>query len=124
MLVNILTRDDVQVDITMLYEVAGDDEAYINTMITTFLQNIPPALEKIENAFAEKDYDALHKAAHYAKSSFSVIKVDDVFTYMQQIEQASKHRTGIDTFPPLIKYIKDKYKIAEQLLLERFAAKA
>lgn len=121
---HVFTKEGVAVDVSMLYEVAGDDIAYINTMVSTFLENMPPAINKIETAFAEGDHDSLYKAAHYAKSSFSVIKISDVFTYVQDIERVAKQKLDLNTLPPLIKYVKEKFAIAEKVLLERFGTAA
>src|SRR5207237_44222 len=40
----ILTQGEVAVDLSMLYDIAMNDESYIKTMVLTFLENMPVTL--------------------------------------------------------------------------------
>jgi CheY-like chemotaxis protein len=117
---NILSTKEVAVDISMLYEIAGNDEPYIETMIRTFLENMPGSLEKIAQAFKEQDWENVYRAAHYAKSSLSVIKIDDMFDCALKIETNAKHKVDLLAISPLLTKMQQKFKLAEQLLFARF----
>jgi CheY-like chemotaxis protein/HPt (histidine-containing phosphotransfer) domain-containing protein len=117
---SILSKNGVQVDLTMVYDVAGDDNSYVTAIVDAFLANMPPTIHKMEMALAEKDYDALYKAAHYAKSSFSIIVVDDVYKSLQTVEQNAKHKSGLHQLPSLIDEVGQKLLVAKQLLEESF----
>lgn len=116
----ILSTSNVAVDIGMLYEIAGDDSAYINTMITTFLENMPKTLAKIEADLAAEDWDNLYRSAHYAKSSLSVIKISDTIDWVQKIEERAKAKHDVETIPALLNRLKENYAIGEKLLLQKF----
>ncbi len=118
---NVLNNPNVSVDISMLYEIAGNDDAYIRNMIATFLEVSPVTLAKIETAYNNSDWENLYKAAHYAKSSLAVIKVADMYEWVTTIEYKAKNKVELDTLFPLIELLKDKYIVVEKLLSEKFS---
>lgn len=117
---HLITMGDVTVDISMLYEIAGNDEDYIHTMVSTFLENMPVTIEKIEFSLRDRDYDTLFKSAHYAKSSLSVIKINSMFEWVERIEQLAKNKMDLGELPVLVNQVVKKYMQAEKLLLQKF----
>lgn len=117
---NTLSSGKVTVDISMLYEISGDDKSYIGLMVHTFVENMPETVRKMENYLQQKDYDNLYKMAHYAKSSLSVIKVSDARELVEKIELLAKQRKDVETIPLLLREVKEKTEEAEQLLLVEF----
>lgn len=120
---NILTEADTVVDISMLYEIAGNDDLYIKTMISTFLENLPMVIVKIETAYNSLDWDNVFRSAHYAKSSLSVIKISDIYEWVAKIEHNARFKVELDTIPGLIILIKEKFKVVEHILNEKFSFK-
>lgn len=78
----ILRNEDVAVDISMLYDVSGNDESYVRTMVQTFLKHMPNYLQAIESSLRKEDWDNVFKTAHFAKSSLSVIRVIEMYDYV------------------------------------------
>ena len=115
---HILTNQQVSVDVTMLYEISGDDEIYIGLMIQTFLQNMPGTLKNIDESLLNKDWEGLYKAAHYAKSSLSVIRVSGMFEAVLAVEERAKKRIELDTLPMLVMQIKQCFLLAEEVLVK------
>lgn len=111
-----VSSGDVQVDLSMLYELAGDDKDYKVTIINMFLQSMPETIAKIEQAIAMQDWDQVQKSAHYAKSSVSVVQVPDLFHLSHQIELAAKNRTNLDAIPDDLVVLRKKYASVEQFL--------
>ncbi len=118
---NIISNGNTSVDISMLYEIAENDEAYIKMMITTFLENLPMVIQKIETAYASQDWENVFRSAHYAKSSLSVIKIADIFDWIITIESCAKKRIDLDSIPELIENIKARFLNVEEILNERFS---
>ena len=118
---NILSNSNTSVDISMLYEIAENDEAYIKMMITTFLGNLPMVIQQIETAYASQDWENVFRSAHYAKSSLSVIKIADIFDWIITIESCAKKRIDLDSIPELIKNIKARFLNVEEILNEKFS---
>lgn len=118
---NIISNSNTSVDISMLYEIAENDEAYIKMMITTFLGNLPMVIQKIETAYASQDWENVFRSAHYAKSSLSVIKIADIFEWIITIETCAKKRIDLDSIPELIRNIKARFLNVEDILNEKFS---
>ena len=118
---NILSDSNTSVDISMLYEIAENDEAYIKMMITTFLGNLPMVIQQIETAYASQDWENVFRSAHYAKSSLSVIKIADIFDWIITIESCAKKRIDLDSIPELIRNIKARFLNVEEILNEKFS---
>lgn len=117
---NLLTNGDVVVDVSMIYEVAGDDESYIEMMISTFLETVPVTLQKMEDALQQKNFETLYQMAHYSKSSFSVIKISDTITIVQSIEKKAKTQSDVDELPGLLQRVVSNFEIAKELLIKKF----
>lgn len=120
---NILGNHEVAIDLSMLYEIAGNDPAYINTMISTFLENMPVTIGKIETNFQAEDWENLYRSAHYAKSSLSVIKIADMYDWVTTIEQSARRKVDLAALPELIERVKQKFVIVEKILSEKFSLK-
>jgi CheY-like chemotaxis protein len=118
----ILNKEDVVVDISMLYEVAADDENYIQLMISTFIENMPTTIERIEKSYSEGDYDELYRAAHYAKSSLSVIKINEMLEWVKEIEASAKYKKNFEMLPELIEKVKTRFAVARQMLQSKIQA--
>jgi HPt (histidine-containing phosphotransfer) domain-containing protein len=117
---SIFKSGNVTVDISMLYDIAGNDEVFIRKMVYTFLDNIPSNVEKITSFHSQQDWESLYKAAHYTKSSLSIIKINDLYAVAQQIETNAKTCTNLDELSALIETLASQLSVAEQLLLENF----
>lgn len=78
-------NQQVHIDLGLLYDVCGSDHATIQTMLSMFLNNMPGSLAKLDEAIQQKDYDAIYKAAHFMKSSLSVIKVEEMYNAVVDI---------------------------------------
>jgi len=79
---------------------------------------MPETIEKIETAFDQEQWDPLSKAAHYAKSSLSVINVEELRLLMAKIEQSAKKLENLDQLGPVVVLVKIKYKQVEDYLRE------
>jgi len=113
----------VVVDVSMLYDIMGNDEEYINTMITIFLDHMPVTINKLDAFYHQSDWENVYKSAHYAKSSLSVIKVAAVFECVFKIENNAKNKVNLHEIPALLVQIKQKFAIVENILKERISFK-
>jgi CheY-like chemotaxis protein len=88
--------DTVTVDLNFLLEIAENDIPYIQLMIKTFLENMPPVIRKMRQFNIEGDKDNLAKTAHFAKSSLSVIQIQQMLDQARQIETDAKSKSFSD----------------------------
>jgi CheY-like chemotaxis protein len=111
-----LSDGEVTVDLSYLDELAASDTAYIKTMISLFLENMPATLDKMELYNNKSDWENLYRTAHYAKSSLSVIKIKQLFELSQQIENTVRLNKDYSTNASMIGNMKEVYAKAEKLL--------
>ena len=116
----ILTEKGIAVDISMLYDISGDDESYISIMIHTFLENMPVTIAKMEESLRNHEWDSLSKLAHFAKSSLSVIKVNEMFEAVITVEETAKKRVHLSQLSGLVEKIKEAFIKADEILAKKF----
>jgi HPt (histidine-containing phosphotransfer) domain-containing protein len=117
----LLTYDDVVVDISMLYDVAANDEAYIKLMADTFLKTVPAYLTNINESFQKGDFEALYQSAHKMKSTLSIVKINDMLEWVKQIEQYAKQKNNDQALAGLLEKVNKRFLIAIELLQNKFA---
>lgn len=97
------------VDLTMLNELSESDNEYKKTIINMFLESMPETIQQIENEFANESWDKFSKAAHYAKSSLSVINVESLRLLVGKMELYAKKLENLDQLEDMVKQMKEQY---------------
>lgn len=103
-------EDDMPlVDLTMLNELSESDNEYKKTIINMFLETMPETILQIDREFANENWDAFSKAAHYAKSSLSVINVESLRLLVGKMEMYAKKLEHLDQLEGMVKQMKEQY---------------
>ncbi|MES2702495.1 MAG: Hpt domain-containing protein [Bacteroidota bacterium] len=72
--------DTPVLDLSYLTSISGNDSKYMYEVINLFLSTVPDGLKKLEQLVKNTDdFEGIHRQAHSLKSSFSIIKVGDIF---------------------------------------------
>jgi HPt (histidine-containing phosphotransfer) domain-containing protein len=116
----ILRNGNVSVDLTMVYEISGNDESYIALMAQIFLQNMPATLQRIGESVQKEDWEEVYKAAHFAKSSLSVIRVSPMLELVLTIEECARKRIALERIEGLTEQVNDSFVMAKDVLSEKF----
>jgi len=119
----IFQNDDVIIDLSFLYASSGNDRNFIFSMVQTFLKNMPLTIKKLEQSLNNQDWENVYKTAHSAKSSFSVIKVDEMLDWVRQVEENALNKMNLEYIPDLVKNINQKFLFAEKILRKNFQEK-
>lgn len=107
------------IDFTYLEELSGNDPAYISEVLNLFLGTMPEGLEQLEQlAKNTSDWDAIHRQAHFLKSSVSVIRIRNVFDNLTKIEAFAKEMNKAALLP-VMDEILAIYNEAHPLLIAR-----
>jgi HPt (histidine-containing phosphotransfer) domain-containing protein len=115
-----LRSGSVCVDLSMVYEISGNDESYIALMVRIFLQNMPATLQRITEGVEKLDWEEVYKAAHFAKSSLSVIRVSPMLELTLIIEDCARKRIGLERLQELAEQVNGAFAVAKNILLEKF----
>ncbi len=108
----------VAVDLEMLNELAEGDNEYKTTIINMFLESMPESIQKMEEELAAQNWDNFYKAAHYAKSSLSVVRVPDMHTLANTMEVNAKKQEKLETIEPSLMLFKKYFELAKDVLHE------
>jgi hypothetical protein len=85
------------IDLSYLHSISGNDSKYMYEVLNLFLSTVPESLAKLEKLVKETDdFDAIHKQAHGLKSSFSIVKVGNIFDDIAAIVLLGRQGSGKD----------------------------
>lgn len=115
-----LVGKNASIDLALLYDISGGDESFVAMMARTFLENMPATITKIEASLSNKNWEGLREAAHFAKSTLSVVKVDEMFEAVVAIEGYARTRSNLEKLPALVQQVTHSFWIAKELLVKRF----
>jgi HPt (histidine-containing phosphotransfer) domain-containing protein len=77
---------NLDLDLTLLQEIADGSDEFIVESIEMFLQQTPPALQDVSNAFDEMDWATAAAAAHKMKATLGFFGMLNTQALVQQIE--------------------------------------
>jgi HPt (histidine-containing phosphotransfer) domain-containing protein len=81
---------NLDLDLTLLQEIADGSDEFIIESIDMFLQQTPPSLQDISNAFDEMDWATAAAAAHKMKATLGFFGMLNSQSLIQQIELSCK----------------------------------
>lgn len=85
-----LNHDEMASDI-------GLNVKHIPILIDSFISESNGAITKLQDAIDAKDYDAIHKHAHFIKGSAGNLKFDEIYDMSKEMEQeAAKENADFD----------------------------
>jgi PAS domain S-box-containing protein len=85
-----------------LRSVSGNNQEFIQEMVTTFIQTIPAVLDDMKTAVQESDWLKLSRLAHQIKPSFTLIGLDHLRKDVLQIEENGKQKTKLEELPGMV----------------------
>jgi CheY-like chemotaxis protein len=83
-------------DFSYLYEVADNDEEFVQEMVQLFLTNVPISTDQIILCVKNRDIENLKKELHKLKSSLGLLGLDEGFKIAVKIEDALNKEIQID----------------------------
>lgn len=104
----------MKVDLTYLKNMSAGNKDLILEMIGIFKTQVVEFSDGMDDFLKNKDYEQLGRLAHKAKSSISIMGLNDLAVDLKNLENLSKAGEQIETYPVLI----EKFKVvtAEALL--------
>lgn len=100
-------------------EMAGGDQDFVRVVVQTFLEEIPPDLEGMNQAILEGNAPQAYQYAHKMKPNLQMFGLD-LMPQIRIIEAWSKQGENESEVHEASRIITDKYKKAEKELKEDF----
>ena len=82
-------------DLAYLRSVSDNNQEFLQEMIQTFIQSIPPVLGQMEVALAEENWERLCRLAHQIKPSFSLMGMDALRKTVFHIEENADQKKNL-----------------------------
>ncbi|MBN8837733.1 MAG: hypothetical protein J0I09_10765 [Sphingobacteriia bacterium] len=120
----ICSKDNVTVDFTPMQELLGEDYTHYEPVIQTFLNILPNTIASIEKGMNEKNWEMVYKAAHSAKSSLSVIKINNHYELVRDIELFARNEQNLQIIPQYFQQINAQWPVAKTIILDWLAQSA
>jgi HPt (histidine-containing phosphotransfer) domain-containing protein len=89
-------------DLTYLKNMSGGDTEIIKEMIGIFNEQVQEYMIDMPKLLAEKNYFALGKLAHKAKSSVSIMGMTSVAADLKSLELQTKDNLSTESYPKLV----------------------
>jgi HPt (histidine-containing phosphotransfer) domain-containing protein len=97
---------------------SGGNPDIIKEMITIFIEQAAEYLRDMRQHLDDKNYVALGKLAHKAKSSISIMGMNELATDMKTLELLTKENKEVESYPALVEKFIVQTKIAMDELKE------
>jgi PAS domain S-box-containing protein len=82
-------------DLGYLRSISDNNQEFLQEMIQTFVQSIPPVLNEMNQALTEKNWTRLSRLAHQIKPSFSLMGMDALRKTVSFIEENANKNTDL-----------------------------
>lgn len=103
-------------DLSYLNNMSGGNPEIIREMIMIFNEQANEYLRDMQKYLREKDYLALGKLAHKAKSSIAIMGMNDLAADMKTLELLTKENKEVESYPAFVeKFIVQTTEAIEEL---------
>lgn len=106
----------MKIDLSYLREMSGGNKELILEMISIFSSQVKDFCEEMDHLFANGQYEALGKLAHKAKSSVSIMGLNDLAGRLKELELSAAERKNVESYSMTIKNFKSTTEEAVQEL--------
>ncbi|MGV8137432.1 MAG: Hpt domain-containing protein [Mangrovibacterium sp.] len=103
-------------DLSYLKEIAGGETAVIKEFIELFLEQISEFKNEMQMHLQNKQWEALGKTAHKAKSSVMTFGLNELGLHLKQLQIKTQQRIEVDSYPADVEEFIRVITLAEQEL--------
>jgi len=89
-------------DLTYLKNMSGGSSEIVKEMIGIFVEQANEYISDMQKYLTEKDYLALGKLAHKAKSSISIMGMSDLAVDLKTLELLTKDNAETESYPGFV----------------------
>ncbi len=108
----------MKVDLTYLKNMSAGNKDLILEMIGIFKSQVSEFSEGMDTFYKNKDYEQLGRLAHKAKSSISIMGLNDLAAELKTFENLAKAGEQVEQYPGFINNFKHETAVALEELDE------
>ena len=83
-------------DFTYLESITGRDKEITEELVSVFIEQVPECISELNQAFEDKDYEALSSYAHKYKSTVVIIGLSETESRLKNLELSLKDGKKLD----------------------------
>jgi HPt (histidine-containing phosphotransfer) domain-containing protein len=106
----------MKTDLSYLKEMSGGNKELVLEMITIFREQVSEFSIEMDMYLAKHDYESLGKLAHKAKSSVSIMGLQDLANDLKDLENLAREGKKPESYAGIIEKFKQVSTIALQEL--------
>ena len=106
-------------DLTYLTNMSGGNTGIVKEMIAIFSEQVEEYIVDMQRHLDEKDYIAMGRLAHKAKSSVAIMGMTELAADLKTLELISKEGIDIDKYPGLVSRFVSQCQLAIVELKEK-----
>jgi HPt (histidine-containing phosphotransfer) domain-containing protein len=92
----------MKIDLSYLREMSGGNKELILDMISIFNSQVVEIADEMDQLLKNKEYVALGKLAHKAKSSVAIMGLNDLAAELKNLENSAVNEKNINTYPVIV----------------------
>lgn len=108
----------MKTDLTYLRNMSGGNEEVVKEMVGIFIEQVKEISDGMHQAVADKEWVALSKIAHKAKSSVAVMGMKDLSEELKRLEHTAAEGKDIEEYKGIVAQFDSDCKVAIQELTE------
>ena len=94
--------DNKTIDLSYLISICNDDREFKIEMIETFMNDIPPIIQAMNDSLPLKKWEEIGGMAHKIKPSFTFMGIESAKQIIMDIEKNGKEKINIEFIPERI----------------------
>jgi HPt (histidine-containing phosphotransfer) domain-containing protein len=102
----------MKIDLTYLRNMSAGNKDLILEMIGIFKEQVVEFSDGMDKFYRDKDFEQLGRLAHKAKSSISIMGLNDLAVELKSFETLAKAGEQVEKFPAFIDNFKKETSIA------------
>ena len=106
------------VNLTYLNDMSGGNKEIMNEMISIFISQVSEFATEMKQLNNNKEYLKLGNLAHKAKSSISIMGMENLATELKKFELQAKAEKDVDKYDKFIDHFKELCNLAIDELKE------
>jgi HPt (histidine-containing phosphotransfer) domain-containing protein len=92
----------MKIDLSYLREMSGGNKELVLEMISIFKSQVVEFTTNMNQLLNDKQYEQLGKLAHKAKSSVSIMGLEELATQLKDLENSTQQGKNMDTYSKIV----------------------
>jgi hypothetical protein len=107
-------------DLEGLYEMAGNDEKFINDIISIFLTSVTTNANDLVDAYNKRRWDKVYFIAHKMKANIDLLSIESLKSEIRIVERSAKNETDVEQLSTRVNFIHEIIHRSAQQMKEDF----